>query len=352
MSNQLARALVCALVGALALGGCGTTASQQPSTSSAYARSALAAAAARGKGKSPLSGRSLYVNPANPAALEARRLLAQGNTHDAGLLQRIATRPVGTWFASESPQLEAQVAALANAANARHKLALIVAYYLPQRDCGAGYSSGGAPTPSAYLDWIGRIAAGIGSGRAIVILEPDAVPDIVAGCLNTNAVHERLELLQQAIAALKRDPGVLVYLDAGNAGWIKPSSKLLAPLRAAGLAEADGFALNVANFESTAASIGYGKALSRKLHGAHFVIDTSRNGNGVDRDPADKPTWCNPPGRALGQPPTTRTGVAGVDAFLWIKPPGASDGNCRPGAPPAGQWWAQYALQLAAAAQF
>ncbi|WP_419249034.1 glycoside hydrolase family 6 protein [Streptomyces canus] len=27
--------------------------------------------------------------------------------------------------------------------------------------------------------------------------------------------------------------------------------------------------------------------------------------------------WCNPPGRALGTPPTTDTGVPGVAAHLW-----------------------------------
>jgi endoglucanase len=35
-----------------------------------------------------------------------------------------------------------------------------------------------------------------------------------------------------------------------------------------------------------------------------------------------------------------------VDAYLWVKQPGASDGTCRAGAPPAGHWWPEYALQL------
>ncbi|MCC3773203.1 glycoside hydrolase family 6 protein, partial [Streptomyces sp. UNOC14_S4] len=61
----------------------------------------------------------------------------------------------------------------------------------------------------------------------------------------------------------------------------------------------------------------------------------------------DEP-WCNPPGRALGTPPTTATGSPLIDAYLWIKRPGESDGTCR-GAPPAGHWWADYALRLAEA---
>ncbi|MGH3927116.1 MAG: hypothetical protein ACRDTT_30325 [Pseudonocardiaceae bacterium] len=36
-----------------------------------------------------------------------------------------------------------------------------------------------------------------------------------------------------------------------------------------------------------------------------------------------------------------------MDAFLWIKEPGDSDGSCRPGEPAAGAWWPDYALTLA-----
>ncbi|RKN54957.1 endoglucanase, partial [Streptomyces klenkii] len=83
---------------------------------------------------------------------------------------------------------------------------------------------------------------------------------------------------------------------------------------------------------------------SELLGGAHFVIDTSRNGNGP-YEGTDEP-WCNPPGRALGDAPTAGTGDPLVDAYLWIKRPGESDGECR-GGPPAGQWWPEYALALA-----
>jgi endoglucanase len=77
---------------------------------------------------------------------------------------------------------------------------------------------------------------------------------------------------------------------------------------------------------------------------AHFVIDTSRNGHGpldvsqFGRPPYNQPQevldklagmrWCNPPGAALGHAPTANTGVPLVDAFLWIKNPGESDGSC------------------------
>ena len=35
-----------------------------------------------------------------------------------------------------------------------------------------------------------------------------------------------------------------------------------------------------------------------------------------------------------------------LDAFVWIKRPGESDGTCN-GGPPAGSWWPEYALGLA-----
>ncbi len=38
-------------------------------------------------------------------------------------------------------------------------------------------------------------------------------------------------------------------------------------------------------------------------------------------------------------------GPAGIDAYLWIKDPGASDGPCH-GGPAAGRYWPQYAVDL------
>ena len=76
--------------------------------------------------------------------------------------------------------------------------------------------------------------------------------------------------------------------------------------------------------------------------GKHFLIDTSRNGLGTTE-------WCNPRGQALGVTPTTNTGHPLVDAFLWIKQPGESDGTCG-GGPRAGNWWTDIALELSRAA--
>jgi endoglucanase len=179
-----------------------------------------------------------------------------------------------------------------------------------------------------------------------VVLEPDAVPHLVDGCTPSALHEERYALLTHAAKTLAALPGTRVYLDAGNSSWIADTSVLVAALRRAGVAHADGFALNVSNFHSTESNRAYGRRLSGALGGAHFVIDTSRNGNGPLRGAGRRESWCNPPGRALGAPPTTRTGDPLVDAYLWVKRPGDSDGECR-GGPPAGQWWPEYALALA-----
>jgi endoglucanase len=129
---------------------------------------------------------------------------------------------------------------------------------------------------------------------------------------------------------------------------------MAAVLRRAGVADANGFALNVSNFQTTAATIAYGRQISRLVGGKHFVVDTSRNGLGplakrLWKKPEDQ--WCNSPGRALGARPSTRTADPLVDAYLWIKSPGESDGTCN-GGPPPGVWWPEYALGLARRAAY
>jgi|SRR5271154_6204234 len=293
----------------------------------------------------PLAGQSFYVDPANPAAQQAVQWRSEGHASEAAAISRIAVQPTATWFAG-GLKVQSEVQALTTRAAKAGKSALLVTYDIPERDCGS-YSSGGASSGAAYRRWIEQFAAGIGNRTVTVILEPDAIPDTLTHCLSASVRSERYALLRFAIHTLKAHARVTVYLDAGNVGWIHPAARLAAPLRSAGVAEANGFSLNVSNFYGTATTVAYGASVSRQLGGKHFVIDTSRNGNGPDTTAADEPTWCNPPNRALGAAPTTNTGTPVVDAYLWIKQPGTSDGSCRPGEPRAGQWWPQYALELA-----
>jgi endoglucanase len=332
-----AAALVLLIVGAI---GCASDDEDAP------ARSPAQVATPAKKGSNPIAGERLYVNPRNPAALQAVRWRKAGRTTDAAAMSLLAKRATASWL-TDPTGVAARVRGETQKAARAGRTALLVAYHVPGRDCG-NYSAGGSGSPEGYRTWVRAFAKGIGARKAIVILEPDAIPQaIVQNCLSPEAKAERYALLADAVATFQRLPNAAVYIDAGNPGWVRPPTGLVPPLRASGIAKADGFALNVSNFYSTKKVVHYGRALSRHLHGAHFVIDTSRNGNGATlKDDPGGPKWCNPPGRAIGRSPSTNTGQRKVDAFLWVKTPGASDGTCRAGAPPAGHWWPEYALAL------
>ncbi|WP_328477695.1 glycoside hydrolase family 6 protein [Actinoplanes sp. NBC_00393] len=287
-----------------------------------------------------------YVEPTGAAMNQVTEWQAAGRAADAVAIRKIATSPAAVWFADANPGYAERARALVAAATAAGRTPVLVAYHVPNRDCG-GHSEGGAPNAAAYRSFITGLAGAVHGSDAIVVLEPDAMTHVLKGCVTGPSAIERYELLKAAVSEFKQDPGVRVYLDGGNPSWVRDAARVADALRKSGVEQADGFSLNVANFETTEANIAYGEQISKRLDGAHFVIDTSRNGNGPAKIGSDDKHWCNPPGRALGQEPTTETGHPLVDAFLWIKRPGESDGACGKGAPAAGQWWPEYALDLA-----
>ncbi len=298
----------------------------------------------------PLGDVGFYVDPAGNAVQAVQRLREDGERERAALVERrIASRPSATWLTTDPDQVFAQAQSVTEAAEADGSMPVLVAYNVPGRDCGL-YSSGGAEDIDDYLGWVGSLAAGIGGRPAVVVLEPDAVPHGLDGCVPDAEVGERYRMLAEAVTILRRQPEVRVYVDAGNASWVEDLDALATALRASGVEQADGFALNVSNFETTERSVAYGRRLSALLGGAHFVVDTSRNGAGPPQEAAsgdgEQGAWCNPPGRRLGAAPTTDTGDDLVDAWLWVKQPGDSDGTCLPGAPAAGTWWPAYASEL------
>ncbi|MFI9525665.1 glycoside hydrolase family 6 protein [Micromonospora rosaria] len=288
-----------------------------------------------------------YVDPESAAAGQVARWERAQRASDAAALRRISTRPTARWLVGGSDAVGDEVAEYLTGASRAGQTPVLVTHNLPQRDCGRQWY-GGAESAEAYQAWIRELASGVRGRPVTVILEPGAVPDAVDKCVDD--VDGRLALLRDAVTVLKSTGSARVYLDAGHPGWVKDTTELAAVLRRAGVAEADGFALNVANFVGTTENVTYGHRISDALGGAAtFVIDTSRNGNGAHpaRTVRGAPSWCNPPGRALGAEPTAETGLDRVDALLWIKYPGESDGACRPGEPEIGVWWPEYALGLA-----
>jgi endoglucanase len=234
--------------------------------------------------------------------------------HQAGWLDRITQKPQARWLTN--PADIDDVPEVARLAQQRGELLVLVMYYAPNLDC----TGGGAPTESAYLAYVDRLVRALGPARAAIIVEPDAV---AAGCFDGN----RAALLQWTIQRLA-EAGQHVYLDAGHPGW-RSVGEMARRLRAAGIARAEGFSVNVSNRQTTNDSYAWAHKLSARLGDREFVIDTSRNGlgppNGAHSYDGD---WCNPSRQALGEEPTTATHRLGLAALLWIKAPGESDGSC------------------------
>ncbi|WFE19685.1 glycoside hydrolase family 6 protein [Solwaraspora sp. WMMD937] len=189
-----------------------------------------------------------------------------------------------------------------------------------------------------------------------------------------------------AISQLGDVPNVYNYIDAGHHGWIGwednfgPTAQIIAQAaNASGASPSDvhGFITNTANYSALREpyitvdsntrqsswidwnnyndELTFAQAFRQRLVQAGFpssigmLIDTSRNGWGgpgrptgpsnatdvdtrVDESRIDrrfqKGNWCNQSGAGLGERPTAAP-ASGIDAYVWIKPPGESDGSSR-----------------------
>jgi endoglucanase len=291
----------------------------------------------------PFVGVPVFRTPYSNAE-NAQRRLEKTDPAQAALVAKIAAQPQATWYGSWSgADIQTVVTNYVNAAERAGQLGLMVLYNVPNRDCGQ-YSAGGAHDNGSYLEWVKGVAAGIGKRRVAIVLEPDAL-GLLTQCLSADDQAKRLEMLHEAVRMLASNPGTSVYIDAGHSHW-GPAEDMAERLKRAGIDDARGFALNTSNFRPDDELIPFGKKLVELLGGkTHFIIDSSRNGNGAaaQDDPQD---WCNPEGRALGRAPTVDTGDPAIDAFVWVKRPGESDGECK-GGPAAGQWFEARALEMA-----
>jgi endoglucanase len=372
-------------------------------------------------------GTRFYVPKPNRGALEQIvDLIKDRQRQDAKLIGRMIATPQAVWFTAGTPKsVKQDVRKTVKLAAAQRAVPVLVAYNIPFRDC-AQFSAGGATTVEEYQAWIDGFAAGIGNAKAVVILEPDGLGIIpwytnIDGNLEwcqpaeadpATAAAERFAMMNYAVDALKAKPNVSVYLDGTHSAWLNigdVSNRLVQ----AGVENADGFYLNVSNYQFTANSVQYGtwvssciayatavapgdfgscpnqywnggplpakiavllgewtgvalssygewsddsdvpelntsginlryaNMLGATVPATHFVIDTSRNGQGPWQPPAgvypDAQDWCNPPDRGLGLRPTADTGIELLDAYLWVKIPGESDGECTRGLGPAGE---------------
>lgn len=379
------------------------------------------AAPARAASGPTASGRSLdrdtqffIPKPDHGAIQQIADLTAHQQTGAADLLQEMIQTPQAVWFTSGGPMdVQQDVKQVVQEASGKGTVPVLVAYDVPGRDC-AQYSAGGAATGDDYKAWIDGFAAGLGDHHAIVLVEPDGLALLPTDCGRPDT-YDRVSLINYAAHAMLRDLNALVYLDAGHSAW-HATGDMAARLVRGGVLDVQGFFLNVSNFNlpnyedkfgtwiseciafandpeqggwrlghySWCASqyyspvcpvnpsdIGtwgctdqwYSQNMGTAVATVHFVVDTSRNGQGPWTPPANHPTgdpqnWCNPPDRGSGLRPTANTGQPLVDAYLWVKIPGESDGLCyrwtsgpldplrNMADPPAGQWFPEMALEL------
>jgi endoglucanase len=304
----------------------------------------------------PLQGKTFYVDPDSLAAKAAAASAALDNggsdstpgatpgptpdatsepSADTEVLEKLAATPAAIWLVPEkypTATIAATVTATLDAADATGSIPVFVVYGVPNRDCG-NLSAGGLTAPE-YPLWTAAIAGAFAQRSAIVILEPDALA-LATQCGN---VDERVAQIKSAVDTFAPTQAI-VYLDGGHSTWL-PATQMADLLNRAGIADARGFATNVSNYNATVKERAYGEKLSSLTGDSHYVIDTGRNGKGSNGE------WCNPTGRALGAAPAVVTNAGNLDAQLWIKPPGESDGTCN-GGPAAGAWWPENALELA-----
>lgn len=280
--------------------------------------------------KNPFLERGLFVDTHSAAALAA----AGGEGSAAKQLAVLASTPTAIWLTPEAlpkSKVGPFVNRVATTAADRHQVPVFVVYGITGRDCSGAHSQGGLGNDD-YNDWVREIAEAAGR-NSVVIVEPDAL----ATAVECGKVDERVALLVEALKAFAAG-GPAAYLDAGHSDWIAPVT--MADLLArAGIKQIRGFATNVSAYESEEDERQYAEEVSAALGGSHYVIDSGRNGLGSNGE------WCNPTGRAVGIPPGYVNDGTGQDAYLWIKPPGESDGECN-GGPPAGQWSTPLALDL------
>jgi cellulose 1,4-beta-cellobiosidase len=273
---------------------------------------------------------------------------------------------------------------------------VFVIYDLPNRDCNAESSAGELPASAEgearyqreYIDVIAAAFAAHPDQRIAVIVEPDSISNLVTNlenpkCQAAEGIYKRG--VAYAISKLSL-PNVFLYIDAAHAGWLGWPRNLVKSVAlykeilamAGGADRIRGFATDVSNYDpprdptnpprnpAAAASdeLGYVADLSKALaaagiDGKGFVIDTSRDGKSHIR--TSPGNWCNIKGAGLGERPQPSPAPM-VDAYLYIKVPGESDGtadakaprfdqNCAsddatPGAPQAGKMFDSYLIDL------
>ncbi|TBU35662.1 cellobiohydrolaseII [Dichomitus squalens] len=317
----------------------------------------------------PFVGYTPYLSPYYAAEVQA----AAANITDATLAAKaasVANIPTFTWLdqVAKVPDLGTYLADASSIQNStgQKQLVQIVVYDLPDRDCAAKASNGEFSIADNgeqnYYDYIDQIVAQIKQYpdvRVVAVIEPDSLANLVTNlnvqkCANAESTYKACVTyaLQQLSSV-----GVYQYMDAGHAGWlgwpanIQPAATLFTQMYQSANSSpfVRGLATNVANYNAlTAASPDpitqgnpnydeshYINALAPMLASAgfpaQFIVDQGRAGQQNLRQQWGD--WCNIKGAGFGTRPTTDTGNSYIDAIVFVKPGGESDGTSNSSSP-------------------
>ncbi|MGZ4244930.1 MAG: glycoside hydrolase family 6 protein [Solirubrobacteraceae bacterium] len=267
---------------------------------------------------------------------------------DRQLLGLIALRPRVRWFGAWYPDdaIEQTVRDyIANVTGGNPDvLAQMAVFRLVPWEHAACRSLPTAAQQASYQRWIDAAAAGIGSARVALILQPDLPFEL--------CVPHRSSLPLRLVAYAARVFGALphttVYIDAGAGDW-PTVGQAVSMLRGAGVASVRGFALNATHYDPTAGEIAFGARVVHALAasgipGRHFVVNTADNGrpftfqqyHGPNFDNAAvcrtcrsmrcvtlgiPPTWQVTDRRWGLAPRSSALAAAEVDGYLWYGRP-------------------------------
>lgn len=348
----------------------------------------------------PFSGVQLFPNPYYSSEIHTLAIPSLSPALQTAAA-KVAKIPTFAWLDTRSkiPLMESHLKAIRAANQAGQSppyVGTFVVYDLPDRDCAAAASNGeysiangGVALYKAYIDAIKALVVEYSDVKMILLIEPDSLANLITNlnvpkCAGAQSAY--LECTNYAIKSLAR-PNTSMYLDGGHGGWlgwpanIDPAATMYAKVfkDAGSLPQLRGLAVNVANYNAWTINTcpsyttpnpncdekkyinQLGPKLAANGWNAHFIMDTSRNGV--------QPTaqilqgdWCNLIGAGFGIRPSTNTGDALLDSFVWIKPGGECDGTSDTSAarydfhcgladalkpaPEAGEWFQAYFEQL------
>src|SRR5665811_2346477 len=157
---------------------------------------------------------TFYVPKADKGATQqVVSLIKKHDFKNAALLQKMISKGHAVWFTGGTPgNVLGQVRKTMMLAKVQHTVPVLVAYNIPGRDCSQ-YSAGGALDAASYAAWIDGFARGIGTGKAIVILEPDGLGLLPSNCAVPSSFTdaERYQELNAAVDRLEQQPNAVSY---------------------------------------------------------------------------------------------------------------------------------------------